>query len=1784
MSSIQTQQLFTSHVVLRFARNLFRRGLRRKLVCLVLLLNILIWPATDLTVRALPTLGRMAVSLATGSLRNISVIAKSLFRSASAAGQQETPEQRLARVARIRISPLKYVGYQQQQVTLTALATDLAGQTVLGIKFDWESSHPSRVEIDDAGQATFHLPGLVFLTCRAGAAQASAPVLVRPGQRPLQTDAQWLADQNSLNGDGTVRIGSNVSNPDENLVDSLMDRLMPAAHAQSCGAGGDGGDSVYDEIWSEPRNLLGSPHNRAAEPTRMGLVLPEGSNFNFAVPIVSLGGRGIGSNLMLYYNSRIWSRHGNAVTFNAVNGWPYAGFSLGFGRVVTYGADPSVSYLLIDPDGTRHRLGVAPSSGTNTLETSDGTHIQYVGNASYGELRYPDGTRVSIVLLNNRLLPTQITDRNGNYVQVAYKSFFPWNQAIDYVRDTLGRYIQFNYDGCSSLVSITAPAFGSGTRTLAQFDYQSRSLTYSFSGLSVENASYGQTLNTLRHVYFPATQSGYSFSYSDYGMIYNASLRRQMSIDQFGAISNGVESATTSFNYPTSGGTVLTDAPAFSQRTESPGGTYSYNTNTGSQTIIFTITRPDASQMLLTRSTNTGSTDNGLLVQSEVKSGSSSLAKNVFAYIADPFGSPQAQSVTSYDDMGTPTKVDFDYDRTGAVTNRREYGFQISGAWQVRRRTQFIYKSDPSYFTANLWRLVSSVFVYDAQLNTYDGDDILVAQTNYTYDNYSAMGGMLDYWNASWAPGHVSSYNTTKTVRGNVTGTTEYKVVFGGTITRLAKFDVFGNLVKAQVTCCNQKNYTFDINNYWSKPVQLTDGDPTGVHLTGTAAYDFNTSLVTSQTDANNLTTSFSYDSALRLQQKTLPTGATVTTTYNDAALTASTTVNYVEAGQNRSIATSGVYNGWGQATQRVDAASNLVNIGYDSMQRVCSQTNPFAQGGQPGPSTTYSYDGLGRVRVTTLPDTVNTIQYTYSGTTRTITDQVNRQIKQEQDGLARIVKVTEKDANGQLTQETNYTYDVVDNLTQVNQGGQTRSYKYDALSRLLFERIPEQSATINDGTGALWSSKYTWTDFHAISTKQDARGAVVSYGYDVLNRLTSVSYDTSNAPGVATTPNVTYNYDTSSYSSTKGLLLSVGVGSGYSESYGYDSFNRVSSVTHAIDGINYSTSYQYNTINQQTQLTYPSTRVINLSHDSNARVTSIADASTGNYVSGIGYNSAEQVTAWTLGNSVVEGFGYDTDRLQMTSQSATRGGNTLLSLNYSYSALAGQNGAGSTAGNAAQLMSVSGTINGAAESAGYAYDLQGRLATSSQTSNGASAQRRYAYDRWGNRTAAWDAVSGGNQIQTVTLQQSGGVPTNQIATVNAVGFSYDAAGNVTNDGSHSYTYDAENRVVSIDGGAAQYGYDHRNWRVKKIASGATTHYVWEGGQVLAEHNGAGGNLVDYVYAGGKMIAKVASGSTQYFISDRLSVRMTVDSSGNVIGRQAHLAFGEDFAESGIQEKHHFTSYERDGESGLDYGVNRYYGRSPGRFNSVDPLRGSVTNPQSLNRYTYGANDPINQVDPDGRFFIAPLFNIGAIFNVGSLGEVTVTAGPDFIFADISLGPSLIPPFFFGGPIPVPELPRSEPVEPEPEPEKSQQDIVNDAVYRTRQALENSDKCKKLIGGDIGASAVVDYFGNLSSSGAIHPGVDPRTGVPAQMFPSQPPEIRVYPLFFNRINPTTGNVLPSLRGAGEGSRFPNINDQPTYQTLVILHELAHATGALKHGATTKEEAKFNARIWRDCLK
>jgi large repetitive protein len=254
--------------------------------------------------------------------------------------------------------------------------------------------------------------------------------------------------------------------------------------------------------------------------------------------------------------------------------------------------------------------------------------------------------------------------------------------------------------------------------------------------------------------------------------------------------------------------------------------------------------------------------------------------------------------------------------------------------------------------------------------------------------------------------------------------------------------------------------------------------------------------------------------------------------------------------------------------------------------------------------------------------------------------------------------------------------------------------------------------------------------------------------------------------------------------------LLSA-TGGGTTETYAYDSMSRVQSVTRTLGyGLTYTTSYQYNGISQVKQTTYPSGLIVSQSYDSKARLGSALAYPQGGSTVGasVSYNTIGHVSGTTLWNGVVENYGYDSNRLQLTSQTAVAGANTLMSLTYVYAATAGQNGAGTTAGNTGQLMSITGSINGQTESASYTYDNLGRLITSNQTTNGVNAQRRFQYDRFGNRQWVWDSLSGGNALQAIAYEGDSGVVTNRVAGVwtptSFVSYSYDAAGNVTNDGS----------------------------------------------------------------------------------------------------------------------------------------------------------------------------------------------------------------------------------------------------------------------------------------------------------------------------------------------------------------------------------------------------------------
>src|SRR6185437_11241648 len=63
-----------------------------------------------------------------------------------------------------------------------------------------------------------------------------------------------------------------------------------------------------------------------------------------------------------------------------------------------------------------------------------------------------------------------------------------------------------------------------------------------------------------------------------------------------------------------------------------------------------------------------------------------------------------------------------------------------------------------------------------------------------------------------------------------------------------------------------------------------------------------------------------------------------------------------------------------------------------------------------------------------------------------------------------------------------------------------------------------------------------------------------------------------------------------------------------------------------------------------------------------------------------------------------------------------------------------------------------------------------------------------------------------------------------------------------------------------------------------------------------------------------------------------------------------------------------FTGYEYDSDTGYNYALARFDAGRWGRFMSPDPYLGSmgITDPQSLNRYTYALDNPLMFTDPLG--------------------------------------------------------------------------------------------------------------------------------------------------------------------------------------------------------------------------
>lgn len=938
---------------------------------------------------------------------------------------------------------------------------------------------------------------------------------------------------------------------------------------------------------------------------------------------------------------------------------------------------------------------------------------------------------------------------------------------------------------------------------------------------------------------------------------------------------------------------------------------------------------------------------------------------------------------------------------------------------------------DPNYSSVQADYRARNLLALPTSKTVKDGQDNVIAQTLIDYDKYPADYPLLDgYSGTGWSDPQTNT-------RGNATGVKHW-LDFDGVTTSAypsgtylhidTQFDKCGNVrntwdaTSSSTGRGRQTQIAYDSLDVYPQTVTSPIPDPTGTHGTNSALittniYDISTGLLMSTTDANGQVsgkaTTYSYSDPLnRLTSITYPNAGQTNYAYSDTVAGNQSGNNYLrirtKIDTSRWTDAYQYFDGLGRASRTFTYDGDqsgpwtVTDTHYDKMGHVRQVSNPYrvaATGStvpdcSPSiPCNATSYDALGRVKSVTGPDGSQvTTSYdvtiaTPLGSMVTVKDQAQNGRRSVTDALGRLVQVTEDpgDSPAHFNYLTSYGYDALGNLRTVTQDAQTRSFVYDSLSRLTSATNPESGTVqyqyddkgnlvlkidprVRPGNLALSPCPLAYTGNHIATC----------YDYDALNRIKTRTYNDG-------TPNVSYVYDT--LANGRGRLSSVSTSVSATSYGGYDDMGRVTSSTQTTDGQSYSVShYGYDLMGNLTSETYPSGRVISTAYDDAGRLAALTGQQVGEqpktYADSMSYWPSGAPKDLRLGNQLWEHTELN-QRLQPTEidLGAQPGAVDRLKLSYTYESLTGNQSNHDNNGNLlSQSITVPqiGTVQGFSSTQTYQYDAVNRLTSAEELSGSMQLWKQsYSYanqsgqnSQYGNRRID-TAHTTANVLPSLNPSIN---PLNNRFDDNQ-GYSYDEAGNVTAAPNQSFSYDAENKQVSYNGGnplvnnGASYSYDGDGRRVRKADQSGTTIYVYDAlGKMVAEYS----NTTQ---------ANAETDKTSYLTSDTLGTpRVITGSNGQVKARHDYLPFGEEVgAEVGgrttnqgysqldnIRQK--FTGYERDNETGLDYAEARYYSSTMGRFTSIDPKMASarIWMPQSWNRYSYVLNNPLRYIDPLG--------------------------------------------------------------------------------------------------------------------------------------------------------------------------------------------------------------------------
>lgn len=592
------------------------------------------------------------------------------------------------------------------------------------------------------------------------------------------------------------------------------------------------------------------------------------------------------------------------------------------------------------------------------------------------------------------------------------------------------------------------------------------------------------------------------------------------------------------------------------------------------------------------------------------------------------------------------------------------------------------------------------------------------------------------------------------------------------------------------------------------------------------------------------------------------------------------------------------------------------------------------------GNIVTYTYDELNR-RSRTLFADGSSASTTYDAVGRRVaeTDQAGLTTQFGYDALGRLVSVTDA-----LDQVTRYSYDARGNqLTQSDANGNSTGFGYDALGRRVRRTLPLGM-----------SEAYAYNVVGNLLSKTDFNGFTTTYEYDELNRLTARLPD----PSRGETP-VRFAYFPS------GQRQRMEDASGVT-TYTYDQRDRLLSKATPWGTLTYS----YDAAGNLLSIRSSNANGVNVtySYDELNRLAALDDQNLADGVTTYAYDNAGNLVSYRYPNFVQHDYTYDPLN-RLTNLSVHKGFAPLAAYAYTLGA----------AGNRLAVSELSGrTVQ-------YAYDDLYRLTgeTIADDPNDINGAIGYTYDPVGNRLERTSTVA---PVPAATYGYD--------ANDRLLSDSYDANGNTVVSEGKSYAYDFENRLTDFNNGEVTMVYDGDGNRVAKTVAGVTTNYLVDDrnltgyAQVLEEIVG-GVVQRQYTYGLDLVSQKVNTDVFFYHYDGIGSVRSLGNISGVNSGEYIYDAFGSLLAEQiSIENDYLFIGEFLDRNIESYYLRARFYNQEVGRFTTTDTWVGRTSDPRTLHKYLYAANNPVMFIDPSGQFFVT--FVVATATILGALSTSSI--------------------------------------------------------------------------------------------------------------------------------------------------------------------------------------------------